>query len=777
MSQPSDTDPTSPKPADAASPASPSQENAGASNTSEASPSPTPSTRTMEASAPERADASAGGEGGAAPAAAASAAAPPGAEGEGGGDDEEGDDGDGEGDAEGGAAAGGPPQLDADGTPVKRKRRRRRKKKGGGEAGAEGQARAGGAEGAVIEGMQPGDLHPMGPPRERPPQRERPAKKDRPERERPAFNVGDVVFGKVLEVTEDALFADLSGKAKAIFDLRELLITEEEAEEYNRAHTADRKAQAAEPPEPPEAAGSSSDATGDSGESESANEGEGAGSPEGVAAKEETELSAPPTEVSPGQGLSPSSEAAPTGDVAATEAASPSASAARAEPAAGEAVEGAAPAARAGEAGEEEARAPQLPRVILEPGAPFVGLVHNDGGRGGLVVLTHHPKRVSKAKPMVAEASRSGALVFGLVTGTIKGGVEVDVDGLRAFAPASHVELRPGADLSHLVGKRMTFAVTQYAKRGRDVVLSRRALLESESKEKREAALKNIEIGAVVDGIVRTVVPFGAFIDIGGVEGLVPLSEMSHNRADGPKDVFKLNETTRVKILRIDEKGKLWLSRKSAIDDPWGQVAQKYAQGTKHKGKIARLQPFGAFVELEDGIDGLIHSADLSIKRIEHPEEVVKVGDEIDVVVASVDSRQHRIALHPAPTGEAANEEPQRVQLGKMVNVVVAAIEAGGLVVRVKGATGRNARGFISAQATGTPRGTELRKLFPVGKELEVKIVEMDPRRGEIKLSIKALAEETERNAYQTYRAQVKREAKFGTLADLLAKRNITPSK
>jgi small subunit ribosomal protein S1 len=597
----------------------------------------------------------------------------------------------------------------------------------------------------------------MGPPRPPRPQQERHAKKERPERERPAFNVGDVVFGKVIEVTEDALFADLSGKAKAIFDLRELLITEEEAEEYNRAHKADRKAAQADPEEAAHvaaeqaeaaAAAAAAGAPSESGETEAvAVEGAPAATAtETASAKDEGEAAPPATEVSPGQATPATAETTATAETANAE-------------------------------GGEEPKAPQLPRVILEPGAPFVGLVHNDGGRGGLVVLTHHPKRVSKAKPMVAEASRTGARVFGLVTGTIKGGVEVDVDGLRAFAPASHVDLRPGSDLSHLVGKRLAFAVTQYAKRGRDVVLSRRALLEAEYKEKREEALKNIKFGEVVDGIVRTVVPFGAFIDIGGVEGLVPLSEMSHNRADGPKDVFKVNETVKVKVLRVDEKGKLWLSRKSAIEDPWGQVASKYAQGTRHKGKVVRLQPFGAFVELENGIDGLIHSADLSIKRIEHPEEVVKIGDEIDVVVSQVDSRQHRIALHPAPTGEAANEEPQKIVLGKMVKVVVVAAEAGGLVVRVKGATGRNARGFISAMATGTPRGTELRKLFPAGKELEVKIVEMDPRRGELKLSIKALNEETERNAYQTYRAQVKREAKFGTLADLLAKRNITPSK
>ncbi len=666
---------------------------------------------------------------------------------------DDGDDGEEGAEGEGASAEGG---VAADGTPAapgKRKRRRRRKKKPG-EAGA-GVEGAEGVTRELAEGAVPGDLHPIGPPRPPRLQHEKhdkhggQGKKDRPERERPAFNVGDVVFGKVIEVTEDALFADLSGKAKAIFDLRELLITEEEAEEYNRAHKADRKAAQADPEEAAHAAAEAAEKAAAAAVDAPAAEG-------AAASTDEAEATAPPTEVSPGQAAAAAAEAAPAAETTAT--ATTEVTEAVADPA-------------------EEAKAPQLPRVILEPGAPFVGLVHNDGGRGGLVVLTHHPKRVSKAKPMVAEASRTGALVFGLVTGTIKGGVEVDVDGLRGFAPASHVDLRPGSDLSHLVGKRLAFAVTQYAKRGRDVVLSRRALLDAEYKEKREEALKNIKFGEVVDGVVRTIVPFGAFIDVGGVEGLVPLSEMSHNRADGPKDVFKLGETVKVKILRVDEKGKLWLSRRSAIEDPWSHVAKKYAQGTRHTGKVVRLQPFGAFVELEDGIDGLIHSADLSIKRIEHPEEVVKIGEELEVVVSSVDSHQHRIALHPAPTGEAANEEPQKIAPGKMVKVVVVVVEANGLVVRLRGATGRNARGFISGMATGTPRGTELRKLFPVGKELEVKIIEMDPRRGEIKLSIKALAEETERNAYQQYRAQVKREAKFGTLADLLAKRNITPSK
>lgn len=725
MTEPDNTDTNAPKPADA-----------DAAHPSPPETSTTTDAGTAKAAPAEAAPSDAGGEAA-------------GDDGDDGGEEEGGDE------AAAGGAEGAAGAAAGEGAPKKKRRRRRKKKPGAGaEAGAEGGAPAEGAEGAPAgEGGAPQGER-RGP---------RP-KKDRPERERPAFNVGDVVFGKVLEVTEDALFADLSGKAKAIFDLRELLITEEEAEEYNRAHKADRH-EAQQLGETGEQPVIDASAVAEGGESPPA----GGEATEGAAPDASSVDVAAETQTA--EVVVPEVPAvAPA--AAATEETAADAPADSSEAPTREVTISSAPTSAS-----SDDKQPQLPRVILEPGAPFVGLVHNDGGRGGLVVLTHHPKRLSKAKPIIAEASRSGALVFGLVTGTIKGGVEVDVDGLRAFAPASHVELRPGADLSHLVGKRLPFAVTQYAKRGRDVVLSRRAMLEAEYKEKREKALENVKMGEVVDGTVRTVVPFGAFIDIGGVEGLVPLSEMSHNRADGPRDVFKVGETVKVKVLRVDEKGKLWLSRKSAVDDPWGQVAQKYAQGTKHTGKIVRLQPFGAFVELESGIDGLIHAADLSLKRIEHPEEVVKVGDELEVVVASVDSRQHRIALHPAPTGDAANEAPQKVQVGKSVKVVVVAIESNGLVVRILGATGRHARGFVSAAATGTPRGTELRKLFPVGKELDVKIVEMDPRRGELKLSIKALNEETERNAYQQYRAQVKREAKFGTLADLLAKRNITPSK
>jgi len=534
-------------------------------------------------------------------------------------------------------------------------------------------------------------------------------------RERPPVNAGDIVFAKILEITDEAIFVDIPGKAHAIFDRREMLLPDDE--EPSGARSSPR---AADPIEPPA-------------EATEASTGELVATPvaETVSIVESSDDA---VTASPGEA---------DRSIVAPAAVAPSV---------------VAPAE------------PKVPHVILEVGADFIGVVHNDGSRGGLVVLTHHPHRAEKAKPAIEKAFNEKATILGLVTGVIKGGAEVDIDGVRSFAPGSHVDLRLGADLSYLVGKRLSFYVTQYAKRGRDVVLSRRSLLEEEAKKARSEALAKLTIGQDVDGVVRSVVPFGAFIDVGGVEGLVPLQEMSHNRGDGPSDVFKAGEATRVRVTKIDDRGKIWLSRRAVIPDPWQQVAQKYAVGTRHSGKVARLQPFGAFIELESGVDGLIHTVDLSIKRIESPGDVVKVGDPIEVVVSHIDPLQHKIALHPAPQGDAAAEAPQRVAMQKPVKAKVVNIETGGLVVRILGVTGRNARGYVTASGTGTPRGTELRKAFNVGQEIEGKVIEMDPRRGEVKLSIKALSEDQERNAYQNYRQQLKAEARF-TFGDLLAKK------
>jgi ribosomal protein S1 len=611
----------------------------------------------------------------------------------------------------------------------KKRRRRRRKKKPG--IGASGQAAPGVGDPSPPEGAheaesaeEPGEPH-EGHAEGQSAANARPRRKERrpgPSRERPPVNAGDIVFGKIIEITDDAILIDIPGKAHAIFDRREMLLLDDD--------------DAAAAPRHP-----------------------GPAAPGTEAAASDAEA-VPTLEVSEGAPfVAGESQAAPAPDTAPDPASVP--------PDAPLSVAQGAQVVQA-----EPPKEPKVPRVILEVGADFIGVVYNDGARGGLVVLTHHPHRAEKAKHFVEAAFTDKTPIEGLVTGVIKGGIEVDIDGLRAFAPGSHVELRLGTDLSHLVAKRLPFFVTQYAKRGRDVVLSRRSMLEEEAKRARTDALSKLKIGEEVDGTVRSVVPFGAFVDVGGVEGLVPLQEMSHNRADGPSDVFKAGEPTRVKVIKIDDKGKIWLSHKATVPDPWQQVAQKYAAGTRHVGKVVRLQPFGAFVELESGVDGLIHLADLSIRRIEAPEEVVKVGDSIDVLVAHVDPSNHKIALHPAPQGDAANEAPQRVAAHKAIKAKVVTIEAGGLVVRILGVTGRNARGYVTGAGTGTPRGTELRKSFTIGQEIDAKVIEVDPRRGEVKLSIKALSEDQERNAYQQYRQQLKAEARF-TFGDLLAKKGL----
>jgi small subunit ribosomal protein S1 len=181
--------------------------------------------------------------------------------------------------------------------------------------------------------------------------------------------------------------------------------------------------------------------------------------------------------------------------------------------------------------------------------------------------------------------------------------------------------------------------------------------------------------------------------------------------------------------------------------------------------------PFGAFVELSPGVEGLLHTADLSYKRIEHPKDVLKENDEIDVVVAELDRSSHKISLHPAPPPGEENEPRQRIIPHKSLKIAVVAAESAGLVVRVIGVTGRHGRGFIPAGHTGTERGTDLRKHFPPGTRLEAKVLEIDPRRGEAKLSLRAFKEDTEKAAYQEYRASVAKASKFGTLGDLLSKK------
>jgi small subunit ribosomal protein S1 len=413
--------------------------------------------------------------------------------------------------------------------------------------------------------------------------------------------------------------------------------------------------------------------------------------------------------------------------------------------------------------------------LVPAPGDKFVARVHNDGARGGLVVLTRKPLREEETKPKLEQAMKEGSLVLGLITGAIKGGVEVDVGGVRCFAPASGMDLHPAnANFTALVGQQMEFKVTQFDKAGRDVVVTRRPMLEAEAHERRKHALGLLQAGQVTPGVVRTVVEWGVFValpEAENVEGLVHVSEATHDPSADLFELFKHGDRFDVKILEIDERGKIWLSRKALVEDPWGAARKQYAPGSRHKGKVVKLERFGAFVELETGIDGLLHVSDLSFDRIEHAKDVLQDGQEVEVVVQYFDVRSKKIGLHLAPPPEQADEAPQRIQKNALVKAAVVKGESAGLIVRILGVTGRTARGFVPAGQTGTPRGTDLRKAFKPGTIIDTKVVDVDQRSGEPKLSIRGYKEDEERRAHREYREKLKAEGGFGTLGDLLKKK------
>lgn len=410
--------------------------------------------------------------------------------------------------------------------------------------------------------------------------------------------------------------------------------------------------------------------------------------------------------------------------------------------------------------------------LIPEVGDRFVGHVLSDGARGGLVVLTRKPLREEEAKPKAEAAAKDGTLINCLVTGVIKGGIEVLFEGLRAFAPASGVDLHPRtANLQTLVGTMMEFKVATYEKQGREVVVTRRPMLEKEAHERRKKAREVLQEDAEMDGIVRTVVEWGAFVampEAENLEGLVHISEISHNPRDRIADVLKPGQKIRVKIQKIDDKGKIWLSRKALIEDPFQTLIGDTKVGDLIDGEIMRVEEFGAFVKIAEGFEGLCHAADMGVDRVDDARTVMKAGDKVKMVVAHIDRAQRRVALHPILSEAHAAEERQKLIKGKKIKVEVAKIDKAGLVVRVLGATGRQARGFIPSGQTGTERGAELRKHFSVGAILEVLVFDIDSRRGEAKLSISRLAEDEERRAHKEYSQKVKAESNFGTFGDLL---------
>lgn len=258
------------------------------------------------------------------------------------------------------------------------------------------------------------------------------------------------------------------------------------------------------------------------------------------------------------------------------------------------------------------------------------------------------------------QAWQAGVPVEGVVEKEIKGGYEIKLGGTaRAFCPYSQIALRRVESPEALIGTRLAFRISEYAENGRNIIVSRRALLEEEQQRLKEEAQAGINVGMTVTGTVISLQDYGAFVDIGGLEGLLPISEIGWSRVKDVREVLSVGQQLKVVVKSIDsEKDRISLSIKDTLADPWEQVAEKYPEGSFHTGTVARLDTFGAFVTLSDGIDGLLHISKLgSGKRINHPREVVKEGEQLEVKIESIDRGNRRISLALAGPARAAAEE------------------------------------------------------------------------------------------------------------------------
>ena len=391
---------------------------------------------------------------------------------------------------------------------------------------------------------------------------------------------------------------------------------------------------------------------------------------------------------------------------------------------------------------------------------------------GNVVVTRSVPK--GAGREVVQQALDSRIPIEGLITGQNKGGLEVDLGGLRGFVPASQVDLRFVEDQSQFVGQRLRFRVTEI--RGGNAILSRRALLEEERAAQAAELRKSLEVGAQIEGTVTSVRDFGAFIDLGGLEGLAHVSELSHMRVAHAQDVVKPGQRVKVQVLRIerDERGheKIALSLRALEQDPWNAARPQLKEGTRLQGKVARLQPFGAFVELFPGVDGLVHVSALSDRHVQHPREVVKEGESIWVQVESIDDAQRRVALRrisedEAQAPEAVKPEKQkRPRVGDVVDATVDKCEAFGVFVHWDGG-----KGLVPNPELGTPRGSDNKKTVPPGTQFKAQIIEIDDR-GRYRLSRTAAQRAEGVSDYREYQRQMNKKMPpgkgFGTLGDLL---------
>ena len=335
----------------------------------------------------------------------------------------------------------------------------------------------------------------------------------------------------------------------------------------------------------------------------------------------------------------------------------------------------------------------------------------------------------------------------------VRGGFEASAGGVRCFCPFSQIDLKGGREGGVYLGQTFSFKILEYKDEGGlNIVVSRRALLEEEKQEQINRLKETLEIGMDVTAHINSIHKFGVFVNLGGIDGFIPISEISWERIVSPVNTLSLGEKVSARVLSLDwNKNRITLSIKATQPNPWLNVSDKYAVDSRVKGEIVRLAQFGAFVKLEPGVEGLIHISNLGTgRRINHPKEAVEVGQSIEAYVLSVnaDSRKISLSLQPKP-------KPKQIDypaVGELVEGIVEKVMPFGVFLKMK----NGLTGLIPNHEMGTSRGTDHGKMFPIGSNMKVVVSEVDTGQRKIKLSRKGLMEKAEREEIDQYRNIIK---------------------
>ena len=360
----------------------------------------------------------------------------------------------------------------------------------------------------------------------------------------------------------------------------------------------------------------------------------------------------------------------------------------------------------------------------------------------GETILSREKAKRHEAWVELEKAYEDKATIKGVINGKVKGGFTVEVNSVRAFLPGSLVDVRPVRDTTHLEGKELEFKVIKLDAKRNNVVVSRRAVIEAESSAERETLLANLEEGHEIKGIVKNLTDYGAFVDLGGVDGLLHITDMAWKRVKHPSEIVNVGDEINVKVLKFDkEKQRVSLGMKQMGNDPWQEIASRYPEGTKINGQVTNLTDYGCFVEIEDGVEGLVHVSEMdwTNKNI-HPSKVVNLGDTVDVMVLEIDEERRRISLglkqciaNPWETFAESHEKGDKVS-GKIKSIT----DFGIFIGLDGGIDGLVHLSDISWNKSGEDAVRDYKK----GDEISAVVLQVDPERERISLGVKQIEED-----------------------------------